>query len=72
VDDKAEEIKMQSTLDICHTHKNLFIQLALSRPYQLLHLLITDGSDLGLFLHEMKCDEFTYLPLLALRASPYF
>jgi hypothetical protein len=72
VDEEAEEIKMQSTHDTCHTNKNLFIQLALSRPYQFLHLLITDGSDLGLSLHEMKYDEFTYLPLLALRASPYF
>jgi len=72
VDEEAEEIKMQNTHDTYHTHKNLFIQLALSRLYQLLHLLITDGSDLGLFLHEMTCDEFTYLPLLVLRASPYF
>ncbi len=71
MDEEAEEIKMQSTHDTCHAHKNLFIQLALSRPYQLLHLLITDGSDLGLFLHEIKHDEFTHLPLLALRASPY-
>ncbi len=72
MDEEAEEIKMYSTHDTCHTHKNLFIQLALSRPYQLLHLHITDGFDLGLFLHEIKYDEFTYLPSLALRASPYF
>ncbi len=72
MDEEAEEIKMQSTHDTCHTHTNLFIQLALSRPHQLLYLLITDGSELGLFLHEMKYDEFTYLPLLALRACPYF